>query len=190
MEKILQQVQHRSTTENDPAALITETLTTARDMARQTVSPESITEIISIALAKGFNGSDMQELNRSFSNQARRDSLATVTKNCLTDLQRGHSPGEALHSFGTGNRHGGGDTKNPSSGNLDSARDTANDTSSSSTGSSTDKSGSGGNGGRGNGGSGDTGGASGGSNDNSGSDGNGGGSGGNGGGSGGNGHGR
>ena len=186
LEKILHQMQDRSTTENDPTSLITQTLTTARDMARQTVTPESITEIIGIAIAKGFNGNEMQELNRTFSTHARQTPLEIVTRDCLMNLARGSSPREALQLFGTGNRHGGAGSKNPSNRNLDSARGTANETSSSSTGSSTDKSGSGGNGDRGNDGSGDTGGTSGGSNDNSGPNGNGGGSGGNGG----NGHGR
>ncbi len=113
LEKILQQVQTRSTTENEKKSnlLITETLTTARDMARRTVPPESVTQIISIAIAKGFNGNEMQELNRTFSTHARQNSLETVTRNCLTDLQRDNSPTQALHNFGSGNRNGGAGSK-------------------------------------------------------------------------------
>lgn len=160
LEKILHQIQARSTTENEKKSnlFITQTLTTARDMARQTVTPEAVTKIIGIAIAKGFNGNEMQELNRTFSTHARQNSLEIVTRNCLMNLARGNSPTEALHNFGSGNGNGGAGSKGPGNGNLDSSRGNSNDNSGSA-----------------NGGSGDTGGTSGGNNANSGPSGNGGG---------------
>ena len=174
METIIEGVQSRSRTENNSGLLITETLTTARDMARQSVPPESVTQIITLALKQGFNGQEMRQLNSTFASRSRQNSLETVTRNCLADLQKSSSPTQALHTFGSQNRYGGSAEKGLGKGiDASQGRSTDNSGSSSGNGGSNSGSGNGGNGGGGGGAGGN------------GSNGNGGGNGGGGGGGGG-----
>jgi hypothetical protein len=105
MEKIVQQLQQRQN-EQHFSILANEILITARDMARQSVDPGALTEIIDLAIKKGFTAQDVHELNRVFWAQTQQHSLATVTENCISLLQKENSPEAALHGFSSGKRQG------------------------------------------------------------------------------------
>lgn len=124
VEKILQQLQTRKN-EKYFNSLTTETLVTARDMSRQSVPPESLTEIISLAITKGFNAEQMRELNRSFSILTQQNSLATVTQNCIANLQKRTSPKEALHDFSSGKGQGNSSSQGSSSSGSGSSQGTS-----------------------------------------------------------------
>jgi uncharacterized membrane protein YgcG len=112
MESILQKVRTRTDAykKADFNNLTMETLTTARDMARQSVSSTSVTEIVTLAIDKGFNARDMRQLNTIFSNQALGTPLATLTANCIAGLQKGLSPSETLQKLNSGTRFNDPDT--------------------------------------------------------------------------------
>jgi len=152
METIIEGVHLRSRADNNTGLLITETLTTARDMARQSVPPESVTQIITLALEQGFNDQEMRQLNSTFASRSRQNSLETVTRNCLADLQKSSSPTQALQTFGSQSRFGGAGEKGLGKEGIDASQGRSTGSSSGNGGNGGGGAGAGGNGSNGNGG--------------------------------------
>jgi len=155
METIIEGAHLRSRADTNTSLLITETLTTARDMARQSVPPESVTQIITLALEQGFNDQEMRQLNSTFASRSRQNSLETVTRNCLADLQKSSSPTETLYTFGSQSQYGGAGEKGLDKEGMDASQGRSPDSSGSSSGSGGSGgggAGAGGNGSNGNGG--------------------------------------
>ena len=118
-EKIVQRLQHRLRDINPPdrLALASETLVTARDMARQGVTSNTTAEVINQALQQGYDTQKMKSMHQAFNMNARRSSAEHLAKSVSKAIQQGRDPqhaagmgqsGHGSNTIGKGGRGSGG----------------------------------------------------------------------------------
>ncbi len=90
----------------DRRTLVSQTLLTARDMARQGVSSGTTAEVVNQALQKGFNGQEMKALHHAFMSHSPRTSVEHLAKNISKAIQQGKSPQNTTINMGKSGQRG------------------------------------------------------------------------------------
>ena len=108
--RIMQQLQNRTRSMNHDQAfnLAEETVKGARNMARQSVSSQTVANVYTHALKHAYQANDMQTMQRSFANEARYGNPENVAHGFSQGISQGLGAGGLGGSGGAGAGSGGG----------------------------------------------------------------------------------